>query len=206
MPRWRQQRIVCIWERLIQKVVYFRRLDGRAKKDSIYVSKSHLVSLVPLWRERYPKAKFITIVRDPAAVFLSWRGLQDAGSQVIANYRIPHEAANQWNMHQWKTLYSNTMKFLKDKDDAFVVFFKQFIENPEDTLGKIYEFMELPYQSSLFSKSLNSHRKHKSSYRETLEDFGMTADQIYAQLPEWCEWLEKLGWTKPSPEISRNKT
>jgi len=193
-----QNRIVCIWERMIQKMVYFRRADGRAKEDSIYISKSHLVSLVPLWRKRYSNAKFITLLRDPARVFLSWRGLQDAGASVIAGHVLPDSVSNPLNMYEWKKIYGNTMKFLKDHDDTFTVLFMQFVMNPEVMLEKLYDFLQLQYNPEMFANSFTKHKKHKTASTQSLKKIGYSADEVYSQLQNFCSWLDELGWRKPS--------
>jgi len=192
-----QNRIVCMWERMIQKMVYFRRVDGRAKENSIYISKSHLVSLVPLWRKRYSNAKFITLLRDPARVFLSWRGLQDAGTSVIAGHVLPDSVSNPLNMYEWKKIYGNTMKFLKDHDDTFTVLFMQFVENPEVMLEKLYDFLQLQYNPEMFAYSFTKHKKHKAASTQSLKDIGYSADEVYSQLQNFCSWLDELGWRKP---------
>ena len=59
------------------------------KPGQTLLSKSHLIDCCPLWRETFPGAKFVGIVRHPKDVVPSWVALAQPAATMLTGWQTP---------------------------------------------------------------------------------------------------------------------
>jgi hypothetical protein len=92
-------------DRLARKTVLFQRSyqsnEEAAPKTTIFLLKGHFLSIVPALREKYPNAKFVTVLRDPCD------RLRSAINYTAVNPSISG-SMNPQNQHHWHSLAKAT--------------------------------------------------------------------------------------------------
>ena len=161
-----QDHIFTFYKRSIQKIMY-RRGAGRT-----FLSKSHLIELMPIFKERFPSAKFVGIMRDPKDTFVSWLSLCRPMTRTYnLGYSVPIEIDVDAHF-KFQHVFGKAEEkfFIEDKkkcEKIHHVVFKEFVKNQEGVLFKLYEEwgMEVtPKFQQALEDARTDHKKYKKEH------------------------------------------
>lgn len=132
-----------------------------AKSKTIWAEKTpeNIVS-VNLLSKVFPNAKFIHIIRDPRDVALStvkapWRKLNyKKAKRLWNNYYNALKRWKNWNNEFFNTVDSNKIEYISIK-------YEDLVENPEVVLDKIFKYLELELEESVFNPYCYKHDEIK---------------------------------------------
>jgi len=93
----------------------------------------HNLQYFPFLSKCFPLAKFIFLVRNPFEVAASFKRLETTN-----NFELK-KTLKQWNL---TFEYFNLSK--NQKTNSILVRYESLISNPEDTIERVFEFLELP--------------------------------------------------------------
>jgi hypothetical protein len=148
--------------------------------------------------QRFPDAKIIYIARHP------YDAVPSFASMFSSMYKLysPPMAENDPAKRAWAQLgidyfkYSQEMKQTLPASQFIVVKYDDLLANPQGTVKKIYEhFSWTPSQKFLdkLSKEEVRNRQYKSHHEYSLEQYGYTKQEIYAELGPI---MDELGFDK----------
>lgn len=198
-PR-RRKRIMRFYRACVQRQLY---LNG---SDKIHLSKNPIFAgRVEALIETFPGARFVVPFRNPyetipsllSLVGMGWKRLKWDPERVGRCLRV---LADQ-SFHTYR--YPLEVLERHPETRYAVVDYRELVANPAATIGKVYEELDLP-MSEGFAASLAGEgrkaEKHVSAHRYSLEKFGLDADEIRRQLPEF---FERFGWAEPNQGENR---
>jgi len=96
---------------------------------------------IKIIREMFPQARFVCVVREPDEVV---SGIQKRSNpQGLAKKILGHpDYPDNFLQRQWAYIYERVLEDIQD--DLLLVSYEAFINNPVDTVQKLYKFLELP--------------------------------------------------------------
>ncbi len=169
---------------------------------------------------RYPKSKFIFLYRNPLDNIARWRNFRE--KRLKKSEKIS-DIATRWNYRNEKTI---SAKKNIDKSRILNLKYISLIQNPEQVLQNICNFLDLEYTDSLMGYSENVKKSieslgHKNEYYvDNFNEFhsGLLTKPNSAKIDTWKKDLSsieaataweicantacKLGYQKPDEIIS----
>jgi hypothetical protein len=191
-PQDEQHRIFDFYKKTVQKIMY-RRGAGRT-----FLSKSHLIELMPTFKERFPGSKFVGIMRDPKDTFVSWFSLCRAMTRAMnKGYAVPEKIDLEAHF-KFHKLFGDAEElfFLIDRKESekkrihnFV--FKDFIKNQEEVLFSLYKEWGQEV-TPVFREALEDFRSEHQNYKDnhnyknpTLAELGLDESYVKKQFEHY---------------------
>ncbi len=119
-------------------VLYGRMLAARGRGKRFFLDKTPANALIlPFVSRLYPRAKYIVLLRHPAAIFSSY-----ANSFFDGDY----EAARRFNpiLNRYVPAMA---RFLRERAVPMVVVrYEELVQNPEAEMRKVFEFVGVPFE------------------------------------------------------------
>jgi len=136
---------------LNELMIYFAKKSGAKSKRWIEKTPRH-AGLIQEILILYPNAKFIYIIRDPRDVVSSTLRFLDFKSEKNRWWHCAKRA------EMWKIEVENALKIISsvDKKYVMVIRYDDIVQDPEDSLKKIMEFLNEKY----YDKSLEDFSKN----------------------------------------------
>ena len=151
----------------------------------------HLFDLEAL-AATYPGAQFVWLHRNPTDVFPSWCGLSEAVMQMSTDRIDRTEIGRSW-LKWWSIGVDRAMAW-RSRHDATVldVAYDELLSNPVGVVSRICSWANLtPPDASNVSMAASPRRKRHNPYRYTLEEFGLTKDDIHGR---FSAYESAFGW------------
>ncbi|MGI6394875.1 MAG: sulfotransferase family protein [bacterium] len=160
---------------------------------NIYFGKQNLFSKsfcmlfnIDTVRDRFPKAKFILITRDPVESVTSMLSLEKSVQKNLNNIDTqPENLQKRYYRNLYLTSLIYYKKFCeevkKNSDDILVVSYPELFSDFEGTMLKALSFLgETPTEEALKSIKTQSEKQKifSSKHRYSPEEFGFTAEEI----------------------------
>lgn len=137
--------------------------------------------------EAFPDAKIIYIVRSPYASVPSFISMFSSAwkfhSPEIPENSPHHRAWGQLAMDYYTYFHDNIIKI--NPQQWYTLKYEDLIKSPKDEVIKIYNFFGWPVSESFSTRLDNASRrakKYESGHSYSLEQFGMTKEEVLAQL------------------------
>ncbi|MGV9817347.1 sulfotransferase family protein [Nocardia xishanensis] len=161
-----------------------------ANRRWVLKNPSHLFALDAIF-EVYPDALIIQMHRDPRTIIASVCSLNEQASAGWSEkFRGPVVGRTQLDL--WAR---GAQRFLEDRKrhnaDQFVdVYYDDFVADPIDTVRSVYRHFGLPMSAEAEAAMAALHAESttgaaRPSHRYTLDDFGLTADQVDERFGEY---------------------
>ncbi|MEU2254804.1 sulfotransferase family protein [Nocardia xishanensis] len=161
-----------------------------ANRRWVLKNPSHLFALDAIF-EVYPDALIIQMHRDPRTIIASVCSLNEQASAGWSEkFRGPVVGRTQLDL--WAR---GAQRFLADRKrhnaDQFIdVYYDDFVTDPIDTVRSVYRHFGLPLSAEAEAAMAALHAESttgaaRPSHRYTLDDFGLTADQVDERFGEY---------------------
>lgn len=161
-----------------------------ANRRWVLKNPSHLFALDAIF-EVYPDALIIQMHRDPRTIIASVCSLNEQASAGWSEkFRGPVVGRTQLDL--WAR---GAQRFLEDRKRhnaaQFVdVYYDDFVANPIGTVGSIYRHFDIPLSTEAEAAMAALHTESTSgaarpSHRYSLDDFGLTVDQVDEHFGEY---------------------
>ncbi|MEV0029842.1 sulfotransferase [Nocardia sp. NPDC050793] len=161
-----------------------------ANRRWVLKNPSHLFALDAIF-EVYPDALIVQMHRDPRTIIASVCSLNEQASAGWSEkFRGPVVGRTQLDL--WAR---GAQRFLEDRKrhnaDQFVdVYYDDFVADPIDTVRSVYRHFGLPLSAAAEAAMAALHAESttgaaRPSHRYTLDDFGLTVDQVDEQFGEY---------------------
>jgi len=136
MEKVRHRHFSAIYEYICKKGMLLNQ------KRQVFMKENHNHRFVDHWLCYFPNAKFIFQVRDPRDFYLSAKKYRP----FLTQYHSPWRTINTWKKDQ-----EESRRILLELGPKRVFFqrYEDLISNPESTLRKLCEFLEVPYEAKM---------------------------------------------------------
>lgn len=177
VPPAERKRFIAFYRRAMQRTLY---LYGPEKR-LLSKSPAHSGGVGTL-TEAFPDAKFITTVRDPADVLPSTMSLSSYQWQVFSDPLEPYPFRD-YMVKMTRHWYEYPLRRLKglSEDRHAVVEYEDLVEDLEGTVAGIYAelgFDMSPAYARALKEEAEKARQYESNHRYSLEDIGLTEEEI----------------------------
>ena len=186
------------------RTAYFENIerDHPLAPDSVVIDKHplHLNKAESIHR-LFPRSKFILALRHPCDVVLSC---------LMTNFKLNNAMSNFLTLETTAQLYDLTFRHwekarpLLDLDVAEVVY-EELIEGPEQTLRRLSDWLDLPWEATIIDHTSTARRRAQVK----TASYAQVTEQIYTRsagkwrnyrkhlepvLPILAPWVEKFGY------------
>lgn len=178
-----------------------RQLVAHNAKHLRFFSKNTtLLTGMHTFAEGFPDARFIYLVRNPVSNLSSllsmaysfWRigypEIQKDGPEL----RQARQRICDWHRRGLQAV--NTLP----PERLLVIRYDDLVADPRDAVTKIYDWLGLDIESEfdqVLDEIVSQHRSRRSMHRHTLEDFGLTENDVYDELREV---FLRFDWPAPA--------
>ncbi|MCD4753990.1 MAG: sulfotransferase [Anaerolineaceae bacterium] len=209
IPAERRKKIMGFYKRIIQRHLF---AHGGNK---IYLSKnpSFSAKLASL-QELFPDARFIDLVRNPFECMPSMMNYMTSGWKVFGDPLEPYPYKEEF-FEVMRFYYLYPIEYFKKQDNvcSFITY-EELIDQSDEIIYDLYEWLGLeisPHYAEIVEEETRRSKNYKSKHKYSLEEMGITEDQIFKnfesvfefyefetrehELPEPSLWRER-GWQK----------
>ncbi len=179
---------------LQQAMQYFMKaLTFRDQKQLVLKSPPH-TGRIKLLRQWFPHAKFVHISRHPHRIVPStlrlWRLLDDVQAFQKPDYTddelLTHIERCQSNLYR---AYRRDRQLLAD-DQLVEISFEQLIANPESTMGRIYDQLQLSDGDAAIAAT-KEYFEQRKGHRKNVYQIAPMVERINSQ---WADYMEMFGY------------
>ena len=162
-------------------------------KDKIILSKNVLsTGRLKTVLEVFPDARIIYLIRNPKKAvpsFISMFALPwKVTSPDIPENSIHHQALGQVAMDFYT--YFHEIKDELKQENLYTIRYEDFVKSPKESVLAIYESFGMPVSDAFLQRieqETNKQRKYRSKHHYSLEQYGMTEEQVEVELKEVLE-------------------
>ena len=173
---WTDEQRKCAVDYYLEHVSQFANSESRVI-DKLPHNFMNIAAIVSL----FPKSKIIHVRRNPISTCLSIykENLGEFHSYGYdLNYLVEYYKYYRAHMNRWQSA--------NIADNLYTIDYEQLVDNPEETLRKVFNFIELPFESSCLDfhkegravKTLSKDQVRKPIYRSSLRPWVGIEDQI----------------------------
>ncbi len=157
-------------------------------KDKVILSKNVLSSgRIKTVLEIFPDARIIYLIRNPKKAvpsFISMFALPwKSTSPDIPEDSVHHQALGQVAMDFYN--YFHQIKDEINPENLYTIRYEDFIKSPKNTVLDIYKRFDMPVSDDFLQRieaETNKQRKYRSKHHYSLEQYGMTEEQVEKEL------------------------
>ncbi len=156
--------------------------------DKIFLSKTVMSSgRLEMLHEVFPDVKIIFLIRNPYQAIPSFTSMF-AGPWATLFPDVPENSAayREWGdlgISYYKYFYEQKQNFRKE--NFITIPYTELVNNPKDTVLKIYEQLKLDVSPAFLEKlekATSTARTYKSTHTYSLETYGFEKEHIYHEL------------------------
>ena len=196
MPEENKQRMMAFYIRCLQRHLYAHGVsDERQTGEKHYLAKNpHFSPMVDTLYRYFPDVKIIYLARNPLDMIPSYISLKEDEWQLLGN-PVEAYASREYVLdmaHHW---YSYPLQRLEEApgDSAIVVNFNDLVTDAAGVVREIYERFgwELsPAYERVLRRATRRARRHESEHEYSLEEMGLTENQIVSGYKDVFERFE----------------
>lgn len=175
---------LAYYENVIRRHVFSRAPGKRFLNKNVFMT-PRLRSLA----EHFPDAQFVYLVRHPYESIGSYLDMFHRAWAVhrpdVKKSSPEAKALARMAMKQYR--YAMTCRKIIGKDKLVLVKYDDLVADPQGTVSRIYRDLRIPltpaYRAKL-EQATRAHREFKSEHTYSLEEFGITREEIYEELSD----------------------
>ena len=196
MPPARRKRLMDFYKQCVKRQLY---LNGT---DRIHLSKNPVFSgRVETLIEAFPDARIVVPVRNPNQTIPSLLSLMSLGYRRLDWEPERVQRSLRFLADQSYHTYLHPLRVLEKHPETAqaVVDYRDLTGSPGATIERVYEqlgFEITPAYRDVLLAEDKRQRKHETSHRYSLEEFGLEEDEIRRELGEL---FETFGWEDAPP-------
>ena len=192
---------------IMKKVIYHR---GSPKQRVII--KGHFLFAAKVLEERYHKAKFVAIIRDPIDRFCSLMNFFKIGTvygpscKMLGLFPATWRVVRNWSVETQLCYCEEEMLFYNQRKDntrnKLAISFTSYVNNLAGTLQHIYSFLnislpdEVLFKAATLQSGTHNRTARKSTYNpkynRTLSSVGVDEDKLREHLSDYFNWMKEL--------------
>lgn len=189
---------------IMKKVVYHR---GRSSQHVLI--KGHFLIAVNGLQERFPDAKFFTVIREPLDRFQSFMNFLATISADGPPRKdcllspVTWKVTCKFVIHTQIPYCEQEMLFYEQSNEKrLAIPFTMYVNNLKDTLQTIYSFCNMQAPILVISNAVTAQntthdrRSRKASYNpkfnRALPDLGIDEEKLKGHLIRYSQWIQKL--------------
>lgn len=189
---------------IMKKVVYCR---GRSSQHVLV--KGHFLIAANGLQQRFPDAKFFTVVREPLDRFqslINFMAIISADGPPRKDYLLspmPWKTLCEFAIHTQIPYCKQEMSFYDQSDDnKLVIPFTMYVNKLNDTLQTIYSFCDIQVSTLVTSNAITAQttthdrKNRKASYNpkfnRSLSDLGLDEEKLKEHLTKYIQWIQNL--------------
>ncbi|MFP6664571.1 MAG: sulfotransferase [Deltaproteobacteria bacterium] len=190
-PAKKRKRLMRFYRDCLRRQLY---LNGA---DKTHLSKNPVFSgRVEALLETFPDARIVVPVRNPYETIPSLLKLMRGGWKRLGWDEERQARCLAFLANQSFYTYRHPLEVLASRPDVphSIVDYRDLIADPATTIETVYRDLGLDMSDATRETLLGEGkraRNHKTDHRYSLEEFGLKADSIRAELPEL---FERFGW------------
>jgi hypothetical protein len=199
LPDREKERIMGYYVRCVQPHLYAHRADPNVGPR--YLAKNPYSSArIGALYERFPDAKFIYLARNPLDMIPSWIHSVAYGWRIAGGTPDPY-GSRDYVLDMAEHWYRYPLQCLEraPQDSHVIVKFNDLVSDVESTVRDIYCRLGLETSEPLLQaaqKAAERSRRHRSAHKYSLEEMGLTREQIVERL---ADLFERFGFDKREP-------
>ena len=153
-------------------------------------------------RETFPDARFVVMMRNPFETIPSLLKMMVRNWRILGYQRDEIDDALQLLAKQCSYYYQYPFEALDDLPPERCAFvrYEELVDRPARTIEALYAQLGIP-MTAAFAAELEKEearsRKHRGEHVYSLDEFGLTRDEIRAALPEA---FERFEWSAPAAD------
>lgn len=173
---------------------FLQHLQSRHMRDRwVLKSPVHLATLDALL-DAYPDARIIFTHRDPAKTIPSLASLVYTVRGIASDAVDPHRVGQQ-QLEWWADAVDHASavreRYGGGEAQFFDIQFEDIVADPVQALARAYERFDLPWSGDVERRMrqfiVDNPRGKHGVHRYALDDFGLTAEEIWVRLGAYCE-------------------
>ena len=187
MPEEDKQRIMAFYTRCLQRHLYAHGEGQPAQaRCRYYLAKNpHFSPMVDTLYETFPGVKIIYLARNPLEMIPSYISLKEDEWQLLGN-PVESHGSRAYVLDMARHWYSYPLERLDEapQNSFIVVDFRDLIQDAREVVAKIYDRFGLelsPAFDEVLRQATEKARNHESEHEYSLEEMGLTADQIVSE-------------------------
>ena len=191
-----KQRIMTFYTRCLQRHLYAH--GAHDQRERTYLAKNPSFSpMITTLLDYFPNAKFIYLARNPLDMIPSYISLTQTEWEILGDPRQPYasrdyilEMAGHWYRYPLEQLTQ------LPQDQYIVVNFHTLVDDAEAGVREIYQRLGLeisPKFAKVLARETERARRHESQHIYTLEEMGLTREQIVAR---YEDVFERFGFDR----------
>ncbi len=195
-PRARK-RLMDFYKECVKRQIY---LNG---SDRIHLSKNPVFSgRVETLIEAFPDARIVVPIRSPNETIPSLLSLMSAGYRALDWDDERKMKSLRFLADQSYHTYLHPLRVLERHPETphAIVDYRDLTSRPAETIERVYEQLGLEistqYREVLLAEGKRA-RKHETSHRYSLEEYGLGADEIRVEL---ADLFDRFQWDKSPPD------
>lgn len=187
MPKEVRDRLVEWYRGCIKRHVF-----ATGGRRTMLIKNVHLASRFQVTLEAFPDARFVHLVRHP------YEAVASAASTFHMAWgpHSPELGKDSPEARDFAETYIELYRYLHEQcsklpdNQVITIPYLDLVRDPAGTVKRIYDRfgyeMSDAYRDTLLS-AVRERKKHRSKHKYTLEQFGLTKDQVYSELKECFE-------------------
>lgn len=202
LPRRVLERIASDYRATVGRHVYAQRAGSK----QMLIKNAHIASRLQMTQAAFPEAKYIHLVRDPvrsvpSAVSLYYAAWKVHSPAIAADDPETRAIADMFIEH-----YRALCEFARGQPVGRVlrVYYEELVADPVRVVEQIYDFLGHELSETARARLLETvqaQRSFKSAHKYTIEEFGLTPDEVRERL---STEVRELGYA-PESKISVTK-
>lgn len=154
---------------------FIKSYADKHKVDCVGEKTPRHIAKAEYFIKSFPGVKVVNIIRDPRAVYSSYRKTK-VGTISVANV-----------INEWKNAYSVHVK-LEKSASYYCIRYEDLVNSPEDVIKNILEFIGVPFDPSV----LTFYQRSGAGYSPEQRHHGNTFKPIFnASVDEWQKCLNR---------------
>lgn len=188
LPNKTKQQLMSYYLACLQTHLY-----ATGGKQTLLVKNTTCTGRLESMLTTFPDAKIIHVVRHPYAAIASFLSMYRASWSTFVPQTRGNYHAN-WGLTELYIAYYRRRLALfqelkRQEPQRFLeIRYENLVENPLETVQTIYEYFQLKIDANVLDNLCiyldNYHRKYTSKHYYSLEEFGISKDQIYEKMQD----------------------
>ncbi|MBN2047356.1 MAG: sulfotransferase [Anaerolineaceae bacterium] len=198
LPHEARLKIMNFYKRCIQRHLY-----AHGGNLTLLSKNPAFTSRVATLREIFPDARFIVLVRTPSESMPSMMNYMAEGWKLFLDAHEPYPYKDEF-FGVMKHFYLYPIEYFGD-DESVCQFIKydELVAHPDEIVEDLYDWLGIPVSEQfedILEAETTKARAYKSKHKYSIEEMGLTEEQIYSAYSEVFDFYEFETYDYELPE------